>query len=62
MENTESDGSNRQTSVTINTPANVIHCSDGVIEEIHEDKVEEVASAPQNQDSDVDPVSKRDRI
>ncbi|XP_026330826.1 protein FAM177A1-like [Hyposmocoma kahamanoa] len=55
MENNESNGSNLQTSVTINTPSKVIHCSDGVIEDIHEENVVEVASAPQNQVSEVDP-------
>lgn len=61
MENNESNGANLQTSVTINTPSKIIHCSDGIIEDIKEELVEEVACTPQNQDSEVDPVSVRDR-
>lgn len=57
MESKESNGANLQTSVIINTPSKVLHCSDGVIEDIEEDSVEEVTCTPQNQESNVDPVS-----
>lgn len=61
METNESNGANWQTSVTINTPSKVIHCSDGVIEDIEVDNVEELASAPQTHESVVDPVSELNR-
>lgn len=61
MESNESNAANLHTSVTINTPSKVIYCSDGVIEDIMEDNVEEVAGTPQNQVSEVDPVSEFDR-
>lgn len=59
MENNDSSSSNGQTSVTINSPSKVIYCSDGVIEDIQEDNVEEVRCGPQNEASEVDPVSER---
>lgn len=61
MENNESNSSNAQTSVTINTPSKVIYCSDGVIEDIQEDNVTEVRCAPQSEESEVDPVSEFDK-
>lgn len=61
MENNESNGAHLQTSVTINTPSNVIHCSDGIIEDMKEENVEELAFTPPSQESEVDPVSEFDR-
>lgn len=57
MENNESNGTNSQTNVTISTPSNVIYCSDGIIEDIKDDNVQELTSTPHSQDSEVDPVS-----
>lgn len=54
MESQEGNGANLQTRVTINVPLKIVHCSDGVIEDIEEDNVEDVDCAPQ---SEVDPVS-----
>lgn len=45
-----------QVNVTIKRPIKVIHFSDGIEEEIEEVNANELASAPNNEDS-VDPVN-----
>lgn len=53
MESTHPDS---DVQVTINKPKQVIYFSDGVEEEIEEDKVNEIQSPPETEQS-VDPVS-----
>lgn len=52
----ENSGVNSYAEVTITKPARVLHCSDGIIEEIEEENVEELHSKPSNEEN-IDPVS-----
>ncbi|XP_034832688.1 protein FAM177A1 [Maniola hyperantus] len=49
------EGVDSEVQVTINRPKQVIHFSDGVEEEIEEEKVNELQSAPETEQSVVDP-------
>ncbi|KAJ2951745.1 hypothetical protein O0L34_g13912 [Tuta absoluta] len=51
MEKLTDIGASQQTEVTISKPTRVLHCSDGVIEEIEEDKLAEIQSAPNDEEN-----------